>query len=249
MANLYDNSKREMTVQEGCPWYDAQQSYGAPNVNWCEPTSCSIINEPANTWSNLGFILVGVLLFSKLNKIKDKTVAHFGWAVIFMGALSFTYHATNNYLTQFYDFLGMYLMTSFVIAFNIQRALGKNPRKLYSVFWFIVMINASLFMSFDIMDIPVQKTVMINLIPLFLLDIYSGFKEKTLKHYKNFAIAAVVMIIAQIISQLDLKRIYCEPDNIFLHGHAVWHLIGAIGMLFLGFHIASILKVLKVEQD
>jgi hypothetical protein len=242
MTSLYDNSKREMTVQKGCPWYEAQQEYGAPNVNWCEPTRCSIVNEPANTWSNLGFILFGFLLIKKLNEFKEKTLAHFGWAVIWMGILSLTYHASNNYLMQFLDFVGMYLMTSFVIAFNIQRVMGKDPRKLYSVYWFLVAVNCSMFMVFDITDIPVQKTVMGNVIPLVILDLIAAKKEGSFKLYKFFGLGIVFLVVAQVFSQLDLKRVWCEPDNIFLHGHAIWHVLASIGMLFTGFHISTILK-------
>lgn len=242
MTSLYDNSRREITIEKGCPWYEAQQSYGAANVNWCEPTVCSVINEPANAWSNLGFILFGALLIKKLNEFKERTVAHFGWAVIWMGFFSFVYHATNNYLTQFFDFVGMYFMTSFLIAFNIQRLRGENPRNLYSIYWAIVALNCAMFMSFDIMDIPVQKTVMFNVVPLVLLDVASGIREKSLGLYKHFWVSLVFLVVAQVVSQLDLKRIYCEPDNIFLHGHAVWHVLASIGMLFAGFHLSRILK-------
>ncbi len=54
--SLYDNSKIEYTISADCPWYEAQHLFGPPNVNWCEPTVCKIINEPANTYSNLALL-------------------------------------------------------------------------------------------------------------------------------------------------------------------------------------------------
>ncbi len=248
MASLYDNSSREMTIEVGCPWYEAQQSFGAPNVNWCEETTCAYINEPANTWSNLGFILVGVFVIAKLNQLKENVVKHFAWAVIVMGALSFVYHATNNYLTQFFDFFGMYLMTSFVIAFGLQRVLGNDPRRLYSLFWFIVALNTGLFIVFDIADIAVQHTVAINVVFMLVFELWAGFKSKTLRHYLYFGLALGVMGAAQTVSQLDLKRVWCEPDNTLMHGHAIWHMLSALGMLLISIHLYKMLKLIPKKE-
>jgi hypothetical protein len=242
MESLYSNKEREFTIAPGCPWYDAQQAYRPPNVNWCEPTSCSYINEPANAWSNLGFLIVGAWVIQKLNTARERVLAHFGWAVFVMGFFSFTYHSTNNYLSQFFDFIGMYVMTSFVIAFHWMRLEGKDPRNLHSRFWFVLALNSSLFMVCDIMNIPVQNTVLLNVLPLAGLDLLAGYQEQRLREYRFHAIALVFMVVAQVFSQLDLKRIWCQPENLFLHGHAVWHVLGGFGMLFLGLHLREMLK-------
>ena len=248
MVSLYDNSEREMTIAQGCPWYEAQQSFGAPNVNWCESSHCSLINEPANTWSNLGFLLIGILIIYKINQIKERIINHFAWTVIVMGILSWVYHATNNYLTQFFDFFGMYLMTSFVVAFNYQRVRGKDPRDLYSGFWFMMMFNISLFLVFDITDMPVQNTAIVNILLMLALEIWAGFKEGSFKNYSMCWLAIVILGTAQGFSQADLKRIWCEPDNLFIHGHTIWHLLAAVGMLFIGVHIYRMLGRYKEKE-
>lgn len=242
MASLYDNLNREMTIEKGCPWYEAQQSFGAPNVNWCEPTSCAIVNEPANTWSNLAFLVIGILIITRLNQHQHKVIRDFALIVIAMGFLSLVYHATNNFLTQFFDFLGMYLMTSFVLAFIVQRIRKQASEQLYTLFWFIVALNCCLFIIFETMDIAVQHTVTLNIIVMVVLDLWAGYQEGRLKHYLYFAIALLIMTLAQAISQADLKRVWCEPDNLFLHGHAIWHLLGALGMLFLSLHMGRMLN-------
>ena len=33
----------------GCPWHSITETWGAPNVKWCEETLCQWISEPANT--------------------------------------------------------------------------------------------------------------------------------------------------------------------------------------------------------
>lgn len=234
MNSLYSNKIHEMTIAPNCPWYDAQQAFGAPNVNWCEPTICSIINEPANTWSNLGYIFAGLIL---MRAIKDPLLKTFGPILIFMGIMSGVYHSTNNYFTQLGDFIGMFTMMSFLLTFNLQRVFSQSFKNFYATYWFFVFLNTLIFISFDILDMAVQKIMLINTIPIILLDLIAGVKEQKLKSYKFLVLASLSLIVAQAFSIIDIKRIYCEPENVFLHGHVIWHLLSALGMLFAGFHI------------
>ena len=48
-------------MQDGCPWSELSH-FAPPNVKWCEAQVCGWIVEPANTWSNLAYILLGALL-------------------------------------------------------------------------------------------------------------------------------------------------------------------------------------------
>lgn len=235
----YNNLNREYTIEKGCPWYEAQQAYGPPNVNWCEPTNCTYINEPANTWSNLGYILIALAFIRKIN---EPMIRIFGLCVFFMGLLSGVYHATNNYFTQFFDFVGMFFMMSFLLAFNLQRLVGNNPRKINAPFWFFMFVNTCIFMSFDIMNIAVQKIILINASVLIVMDILAGLKESRIIEYKFFLLSIFFLAVAQAFSVIDIKRIYCNPENVFLHGHALWHLCGAIGMLFAGLHVKRMLR-------
>jgi len=139
----------------------------------------------------------------------------------------------------------MDIMTSFLIAFNIQRVRKKDTRDQYATFWFTVMLNVTLFTYFDIADIPVQKIVMLNLIPILILDHYTNIRGEILKEYGFFGLAGLFVLRAQTVSQLDLKRIWCETENVFMHGHAIWYKLAAVGMMFLDLHISKIHKLGK----
>ncbi len=233
MNSPYSNQTKEFTIDPGCPWYEAQQSYGAPNVNWCEPTVCSVINEPANTWSNLPYMIIGLALLAKL---KSQPLRGFCYAVFYMGLFSFIYHATNNYLSQFLDFIGMFLMMAFLLSFNLKRVWATSMG-FYTLFWFLVFFNTAFFMVFNIVDWPVQPMMLINAVPIIILDLTAGVKEKRLQDYSLFALAVFFLITAQAFAILDIKRIWCEPSNRILHGHVMWHLFGSLGMLFSGLHL------------
>jgi hypothetical protein len=233
----YSNSQREMTIPQGCPWHQAQQSLGAPNVNWCEATQCSWVTEPANTWSNLGYILVGIYLMRRLQK---SPVAGFGLAVLVMGALSLIYHATNNFFTQTLDFVGMFLMMSYLLAFHCGRIFSW-AQNFMAVFWFGVAANTFMYLTFNIFDWPVQPIMLINALPLVALDLFAGIRHKQLHKYLYFVLAVLTLITAQAFAIMDIQRIYCEPDNLWLHGHVIWHLLGAVAMLFAGLHMEKLL--------
>lgn len=239
MAALYDNNNREYTIQNGCPWYEAQQSYGAPNVNWCEETQCAFINEPANTWSNLGFLIVGVWIYLRWKKSPLK---YFGLIVFIMGTLSGIYHASNNFLTQMYDFAGMSLMMSYLLAFQFERMFYKKVRFVF-VFLGFLIANALILYSLHQANKPVQMLLLINALPLIVWDVYNGWKNKQLQHYSAFAAGFGALILAQISAQIDLKRIYCEPQNLWFHGHVIWHILCAISMCFIALHLNRVRRV------
>ena len=65
--------------------------------------------------------------------------------------------------------------------------------------------------------------------------------KKNLRQYGYFAASGIVLIIAQVFAQIDLKRVYCHSDHPWMHGHVAWHLLCAVGMYLAGMHFNKIL--------
>ena len=230
---LYSNDSKEFTIHPGCPWYEAQQSFGPPNVNWCEETQCSVISEPINTWSNLGFLFISLWILISFKR-RSPMLFQFALVVLVMGLLSLIYHATNNYLTQFFDFTGMALMASYLLAFNVKRL--KPNWSFGSLFWFFVFFDTFLFAFFGITNVPVQMIIFINFGPVVVLELINGWREQRFRDYGFFALAVVSLVAAQVASAVDLKRVICSPEG-WIHGHAVWHLLCAVAMGFTALHL------------
>ena len=104
------------SAPESCPW-QGLAAYGPPNVKWCEERLCAWINEPANAWSNLAYIFVGLFIyfFTDLRTRRGTSAGSslglewFPPTIIAVGVCSGIYHASNTYITQMLDFFGMYL--------------------------------------------------------------------------------------------------------------------------------------------
>src|SRR4051812_39077167 len=70
------------SMQDGCPWSELSH-LAPPNLKWCEAQVCGWIVEPANTWSNLAYGLLGAAL---LVARRDRLARTFGQAQLAVGA-------------------------------------------------------------------------------------------------------------------------------------------------------------------
>lgn len=225
--------------QYGCPWYGAAEYFGAPNIKWCEKTVCHWISEPANTWSNLAYLLAaGVILY--LAGRRDAGPNAF-WlrslcaAITVMGVFSFTYHATNNFVGQWADFIGMFLMFAVVIGRNldVMSFRTKRIRTALVIAAFIVPSAAIPFLYH--LRFPFQSLIVCFALTVFLLEFrnYSRIAKST---NRFISAAAGIFLLAFLSSLVDVSRTLCEPENLFWHGHVMWHILSAAGFIFLALH-------------
>jgi len=212
-----------------CPWYDALQAHGPANVKWCEERVCAWINEPANAWSNLGYMAAGLWILSDSRRRGSGAGKAFGAAVFVMGAFSFYYHATNNFLTQSFDFLGMYLMAFFIVAVNARR-LGW-PRRGLELLYLGACVAATLALwPLDASGFPIQWTVAITGAVILAAELAARSREKSPPPMTLFWTALATLVVGELFSLSDLKRVWCDPKNHWLQGHAVWHWFGGAAM-------------------
>ncbi len=217
-----------------CPWSPFRAVYGAPNLNWCEAADCAWIEEPANTWSNLAYLAVAawLALFAR----GDRNTLSLAWIVGFMGLASLLYHASNNGLSQFFDFLGMFVYVSRLLSWNLRR-LGdwSADRTDYALAALILANTALFFVVFPALDLPVQLIILANSVAIFGLEalIYMRGRGAALDRrnrgaeYRSYGAGMGLLLCAAVFSALDLSRVYCQPENDWLHGHALWHLLSA----------------------
>lgn len=221
-----------LRTQPGCPWYEINQAWGVPNIKWCEETLCSWISEPANTWSNLGYIAVAFFIFWSTSREKNSSMNLFGIAIFLMGLFSLVYHAANNFVLQVFDFVGMYLYTSAIIIFNLRRM--KKVKRSLEIWAYLglVILNLLLIPFFEkILHLPMQLIILGNAITIGITEFKLRMTDNNYK-LTPFIKSLIIIFIAQIFSVLDLSRTWCDPKNHFLQGHALWHLIGSISVYY-----------------
>ncbi|MCE9501072.1 MAG: ceramidase [Leptospira sp.] len=222
MAKYKMTSPFEITpLSPECFW----GKFDPPTIQFCERNLCEIITQPANTWSNLAFIFVGVYLLRK--DAKSRTA---GWISILIGATSFLYHASFTFLMQFFDLSSMYLYSAFLLTMNLKRTgLLKDQRQMVAMSSIVLFSMITLFF-FRKAGIPVFS---VQVILAIILEIYINRKSDSGIIYKNYFIALLLFLMAFGIWILDLTGIFCSPDNHFLQGHAIWHILCALSIIYL----------------
>jgi hypothetical protein len=211
------------------PWY-FMSSRGLPNVKWCEETLMGWITEPANTWSNLAFLIVGWIIFSQAKKSKNVFLKYFAVAAILCGLGSGLYHASYNFIFQVGDFLGMYLIFFLPLLLNVQR-LGIQIKKPLVTYSALVVLYTVLTVIFYYQNIPIQLLIVSILIAIIGTE-FILYNKNRAPNYTNFFLSLMSLGIGATFSALDVTRTVCDPQNHIFQGHATWHLFSALTIYF-----------------
>ncbi len=216
------------------------ENFVKPTIKYCEDNLSSYIAQPANAWSNLTFICVGFYIFLKSRNHKNPLLKLFGLMVVLIGTFSFIYHASFTFIGQFLDLGSMYLLSSYLIILNLRRSSIQifTTRKLFSIF--LLVLSASLLVTYFI-----RPTNNFSIgYPIFALQVlaiiileWKLYKRNTNSYQiHNLLIAFTIFILAFIALILDLLRIWCDSGTFHLiNGHASWHVLNSISLLFLYF--------------
>ena len=228
-------------LQEGCPWADWER----PNVKWCEDYVCSWIVTPANTWSNLAYLIAAYLMHVKLNGNTKRLVWLFVPATIMTGLTSFAFHASVSRVFQLFDFFGMFTFIVLGVVLNLRRDNLLETRYTYPMYLLGMVIAGIAVPVFEILlNLPIQATVLALVIIQLVQEIRLRFGRyrkhpQLMPPYKRFKQSLLFLAVALACSVADLTRVWCDPaTNNYINGHASWHVLSAIGLycLFLFYH-------------
>jgi hypothetical protein len=226
MTTLYPNPHAP-----NCPWFGSAELLGAPNLKWCEASVCGWVSEPANTWSNLAFLVFALVIYQQCRKSRYAELRWMGPAMFFMGLCSGLYHASNNYLSQMFDFIGMYLLIFWLLAINLRRsgwiALARQRQAFVAlVLLGVVLVHLMYLAQFRFQLIIAFASVAV-LVTEFSARWHSAVERVPLRW---FLAGAALLVLAQSASLADLTRLLCDPDNHFIQGHALWHVLSAAAL-------------------
>ena len=236
----------ETLPMQVCPWDQLEKTFGPANLKWCEQRICSIINEPINTWSNLPYLIIGLyILFLGLQK-KDPKLSSFqimfGTSTFFMGLFSFIYHATNNFLTQVLDFVGMYFYVFLLICSSLVLLKKVSIETATKLFIVLVVLSTAILPWANQKGLHYQNFILFIAIAIIILQfkIYKNNPETYPSKMMKWTI--LLFVTAKVFALLDSSRLICDPKSLVLQGHAWWHIVSSIGVLTSYFAFASQFK-------
>ena len=210
----------------GCPW----SGWTPPNVDWCEEELCALVTNPANTWSNLLYIALGVFMWREARRRGSRALALFGPASIAVGVFSLVYHASYTWLLQFFDFVGMSLFCFTVLTLNARR-LGWIGAERQTAFYLggVALFSALVPALFEA-GVPIQGLVGLLVLAMIGQELRLRRRDGVLPAHRVWWTALALITAAAVCSALDVTRVWCDPADHWLQGHAAWHLLSAASL-------------------
>ena len=240
------------------------QWFGEPGhvaSEFCEASRPGLIKQPANTWSNIGFILsgitIGYLLMSRSFAHNHNSITQnpfygtfYASIVVFLGPGSMAMHASTGELGGFFDMLSMYLVASFTVSYALQRFFALKP--LHFVIMFSILLSfciwadgAQYHIIFDFFG----DTVFAFLISLtIIIESLNTYLRRMQHHVRWVGGALGALFFAFFIWNISMTGTsLCDPYSI-IQGHAIWHILDAVSTFCLFMYYASEHSDVDVQQ-
>jgi len=216
-----------------CPY----QNLAKPTMKFCEENLCSYITAPANTWSNLTYVFVGIYLIFIRLKSNNLLLRLIGPLAIICGLSSGIYHATFTHFSQTFDNGAMFLFSSLLIVMNLNRMKIKSLSVSKLILLYIVLNVISLMIfcfQKKLFGINVGITIFaIQLLAVVITEYYCNKKAEAKYKFNNLIVAFVILFVAWSFWWLDFLKVWCNPATAhFINGHAVWHILSSISFIF-----------------
>lgn len=219
-----------------CPWTPLREATGLPNVKWCEETLCSWISEPANTWSNVAFLVAAAALWWLTRKDVSRTARFWAPATFWVGITSLVYHASVAFLTQVFDFFGMYFFFGLILLLNLVRLGALSKEKLFVTLYPLILGLTGVTVLVAKVGLPVQGIVAVMLVGALVTEVLASTRSATPVVHRFLFGGLAFIFVAGLFSASDASGAWCVPGRHVIQGHAIWHVLNAVGIVFAHFH-------------
>jgi hypothetical protein len=223
-----------LVLAVGYGWLGPDVGRGA---NFCEAAREGWVKQPANSFSNLGFVLAGLLVAwraGRRDQLGDVLPTHDGLAtayacvVVVLGPASAAMHATQSERGGDLDLLSMYLVAAFAAAYALMRWL-RQGRVLFAQLFLLFVAACELIGLYDGTVPVVEQSGNVAFAALLLVAVGTEIRlwrrggTRTNLWWGAASLGAILIAFA--IWNVT-KSVWCDPDSL-LQGHAAWHLLDA----------------------
>jgi hypothetical protein len=212
---------------------------------FCETMHLGLIKQPANTWSNLGFVFAGLAMAWHLtseqhhyneNMFRQESSfcgTFFSCLTVLLGPGSMALHASGTSLGAFLDMCSMYLIASFMASYATVRLFALRSMYFLLIFSFSFGIFMWVDRQSDIHFIFYHfgDTVFAFYILIIIIFEIINIKVRKLRHTNiwGFASFAALALAFFIWNRSLTGGPWCDPESI-IQGHAIWHLLDAFAL-------------------
>jgi hypothetical protein len=218
-------------------------------TNFCEASRDWAVRQPANTFSNLGFVAAGLLiawhagLRSQVGAGRREhrhLATVMACIVVLLGPGSAAMHATQSALGGHLDLLSMYLIASFAAAYALMRWRRGGTRLFVATF--VAGVAFCELVSLWPAELPVVRhsgnvAFGLLLVVATVLEILIIRRADSVIT-SRYAYASLVSMLTAFAIWNATNAGLCDPSSP-VQGHAAWHLLSAVAAYLLYRYYAS----------
>lgn len=216
-------------------------------ASFCEAARDALVRQPANTFSNLGFVIAGLAIAWHVSRRGSGTMSAtlataYAVLVVLLGPGSAAMHASQSALGGHLDVYSMYLLAGFVFSYAAARLLALRAAGFAGLF--VVVLGLCTIAEFTPAEVPVVMTVGNAVFALLLL---AGLVLEVILRVRGasgldlrwgFASLATLLVAFAIWGTGKDGGPLCDPQSL-LQPHAVWHILDAVAAWLLYRYYAS----------
>ena len=213
-------------------------------ADFCERAHDGVVAQPANTLSNVGFVVAGLLVARHAQRreepanasyVMSSAVATFyACVVVLLGPGSAAMHATQSGWGGHLDMLSMYLVAGFAAAWAWVRWTRRGTPSFVTAY--VACVAACELVGLWTDPVPVvhyagNLAFGVLLVVAVVLETALWRRGETSLVFRHGVVALASMLVAFAIWLLSNAG-WCDPDSL-LQGHAAWHLLCAVAAYWL----------------
>lgn len=246
-------------------WLPATQddSCLAANDCHCEAllSGARKIKQPVNTWSDLGFVAAGLLVFfmigadrlsgiSAANPLRESGFYSivYGLLVIYLGPGSMFYHASIKKWGGWLDNMSMVLWTAFLIMYVFARGIPMSESVAAIIFLVIVVFSGAIIWFVEgsgkfIFGGMVAVWGVLEIVILIAQATGNSVMGLHRSEWGWLVLAAAAFGLAIFIwLRSNDGQPWCFPNS-WAQGHAAWHLLSAVSAFSIFLYLRSEIMV------
>jgi hypothetical protein len=212
-------------------WLGADVGRGS---EFCETARSGWLKQPANSLSNLGFVVAGVLIGWRAGRPEGRLArpglaTSYAVVVVLLGPGSMAMHATQTTLGGHLDMTSMFLVASFAAAYALMRAAGRGTAFFAGVF--VVALLACELVERIPTELPVVMhagNLVFGALLVLTIVIEVRLRRSAPADVRWIWGAVGSIVVAFVVWNLSKNGApLCHPHSL-LQGHAAWHLLCAV---------------------
>ncbi len=202
---------------------------------FCElPRMGALIVQPSNSFSSYGYAFAGFLMIILSQSRGWNSGFHkhaavwFGATAIFVGLGSVLLHATLTLWGQFFDVMGMYLTSGFMLVSAVARWRNMSVRA--AVLLYLGVVGGLVVVLYLVPEVR-RSLFAVVLLAAIALEMIFARPLRPQVRVSYYLMGIVIKAVAFTIWNLDQHGLVCVRTSLF-QGHAAWHLLGATSLWF-----------------